>query len=290
MVVADADFDGADTILACDGAIWQFTNESTLWFSSGDNLVYSSGNVNVGIGTTNPESSLHVVNTIGVNENVYFETYSPNPGGGALIGRKARGTPNSPAILQNGDTITGINGWGYDGSGFLVSGRLRFMVDGTPGTHIPTKITFETATETSGPAEKMVFTKDGYLGIGDPSPSVALDVVGDIHYTGIVTDVSDIRLKDNISPLNDPLEKLMRISAFSFSMKNDPKQLVEYGVSAQNVQTVFPDLVQVIDSENGYLGVNYQGLIAPMIEAIKEQQYQIETLRARIDVLESQAK
>ena len=127
----------------------------------------------------------------------------------------------------------------------------------------------------------------GNVGIGDANPSVALDVVGDIHYTGVLQDVSDIRLKENIHPLDSPLKKLTSLNGFSFTMIDDPKHVVEYGVSAQDVQKVFPELVGTVDPASGTLGVNYQGLIAPMIEAIKEQQAEIDALKARIEALEA---
>lgn len=126
------------------------------------------------------------------------------------------------------------------------------------------------------------------MGIGDTNPSVALDVVGDIHYTGVLQDVSDIRMKHNIKPLNNPLEKLISLNGFSFTMKDDPKNVIEYGVSAQDVQAVFPELVGVVEPDNGTLGVNYQGLMAPMIEAMKEQQLRIEALESRIGELEAE--
>jgi hypothetical protein len=128
----------------------------------------------------------------------------------------------------------------------------------------------------------------GNLGINDNDPTVALDVGGDIHYTGQLVDVSDIRLKENVRPLQSPLAKLTSLHGFAFEMKDDPKHVTEYGVSAQDVQKVFPELVSVVDPENGTLGVNYNGLIAPMIEALKAQQVQIEELQAEIRALKEE--
>ncbi|MBD3754135.1 MAG: tail fiber domain-containing protein [Gammaproteobacteria bacterium] len=140
--------------------------------------------------------------------------------------------------------------------------------------------------ETNNAERVRILGENGNVGIGDIAPSAALDVVGDINYTGVIVDVSDIRLKENIHPLKEPLRKLTSLNGFSFQMRGDEKHTTEYGVSAQDVQKVFPELVHQID-EDGSLGVSYDGLIAPMIEAIKEQQAQIEVLRARIDELEA---
>ena len=74
-----------------------------------------------------------------------------------------------------------------------------------------------------------------------------------------------------------------------YKMKGDEKGTVEYGVSAQDVQQAFPELVHQVD-DNGTLGVAYDGLIAPMIEAIKELKAENESLKARLDAIEQQQK
>jgi hypothetical protein len=134
-----------------------------------------------------------------------------------------------------------------------------------------------------------IYFTSGDVGIGKTSPSVALDVVGDINYTGVLVDVSDIRTKYDIEPLQSPLAKMTSLNGFSFKMKNDESKGVELGVSAQDVQKVFPELVHQVD-DNGTLGVSYNGLIAPMIEAMKEQQAQIEALQAEIKTLKLQTE
>lgn len=126
-----------------------------------------------------------------------------------------------------------------------------------------------------------------HVGIGKTNPIVALDVVGDINFTGQIVDVSDIRMKYDIAPLDSPLRKLTALNGFSFKMRGDERHTTEYGVSAQDVQKVFPELVSVVDPARGTLGVNYNGLIAPMIEAMKEQQREIEALRAEIQTLKA---
>jgi len=61
---------------------------------------------------------------------------------------------------------------------------------------------------------------------------------------------------------------LRSIEGVSFVMKDDAKAQRELGVIAQDVQKVYPDLV--IETPDGMLGLNYQGLIPPLIEAVKE--------------------
>ena len=118
-----------------------------------------------------------------------------------------------------------------------------------------------------------------------------LTVTGDIDYTGILTDTSDRRLKENITPLQGSLAHIKALNGYSFTMKNDKNHAIEYGVIAQEVEPVFPELVRT--KANGMMSVNYMGLFAPLIEATKEQQVLIEAqqetikeLQTRIEALE----
>ncbi len=91
---------------------------------------------------------------------------------------------------------------------------------------------------------------------------------------------SDIRLKKNITPLSGPLEKVLSLQGVSYEWKREafPQHNFEegrqVGVIAQEVEQVFPELVHT--DEDGYKSVNYAALIAPLVEAIKEQQAMME--------------
>lgn len=133
-----------------------------------------------------------------------------------------------------------------------------------------------------------IYYNSGNVGIGVADPTVALDVSGDIHYTGVLQDVSDRRLKENIIPLGSGhLEKLGKLQAVSFSMKSDPHAERELGLIAQDVQAVYPELVSVTDDEQQTLTLNYIGLIGPLIESIKELKSENDALKARIEALEN---
>lgn len=112
------------------------------------------------------------------------------------------------------------------------------------------------------------------IGIGQvPAAGVELDVLGDIEYTGTITDVSDRRLKTDIEPLTisgNLLNKIDQIDTYSFRMKDDKDARLEFGVMAQDLEKIFPELVHTAQDEMGTKSVNYVGLIAPMIEATKE--------------------
>lgn len=126
------------------------------------------------------------------------------------------------------------------------------------------------------------------VGISKTDPGVALDVVGDIDYTGIITDVSDRRQKENIKPLERSLDNIAALNGYSFTMKNDDAGAVEYGLIAQEVEPVFPELVKTKD--DGLKTLNTIGMIAPLVEAMKELKAENEALRARLETLEAAAE
>jgi len=86
----------------------------------------------------------------------------------------------------------------------------------------------------------------------------------------------------NIKTISDPLEKITSLRGVTFNWKDSKEPSV--GLIAQEVEKVFPELV---GGNGNYKAVEYGNLVAPLIEAIKAQQQQIEQLEARIMSLES---
>lgn len=134
----------------------------------------------------------------------------------------------------------------------------------------------------SGLTEQMRFTANG-IGIQNNAPNVALDVIGDIEYTGTITDVSDRRLKEDLKPIKNVLERIKQLNGYSYNMIGDTLKQREYGVIAQDVQQVFPEMVKKIDSQEDYLGVSYIQFTPVLLEAIKEQQKLIENQKTKVE-------
>ena len=119
------------------------------------------------------------------------------------------------------------------------------------------------------------------VGIGTSVPSAKLHIVGDVLVTGVTTSfdfnsTSDIKLKTNIKKIESPIEKILQISGVTFNWKKDNRSSV--GVIAQEIESVFPELVQGEDPKT----VNYNGLIALLIECIKDQQIEINILKSKL--------
>ena len=109
---------------------------------------------------------------------------------------------------------------------------------------------------------------------------------GNATLSGNLTINSDERLKDNIQPLGSTLNKLHQIEAKTYSLKKDEEHTPKIGVLAQEVQAVFPELVN--EGADGILSVNYQGLVPVLINAINEQQLKMSEQDAKIAALEAQ--
>ena len=98
---------------------------------------------------------------------------------------------------------------------------------------------------------------------------------------GTVTANSDESLKENIKTIDNALEKVTSLRGVEFDYKQSGDHSI--GLIAQEVEKVLPDLVH--ESENGIKSVAYQNIVAVLIEAVKEQQKQIDSLRSEIDSL-----
>ena len=139
---------------------------------------------------------------------------------------------------------------------------------------------------TVGGASKTQFDTNGVqtlsLGVGTaPTSTTGLiratnDVVA--YYS------SDRKLKDNIKNIKNPIEKLKKINGVEFDWI--PEEGVheneghDVGVIAQEIEKIIPEIVQTRD--NGYKAVKYEKIVPLLIEAIKEQQKQIDELKSKL--------
>ena len=107
---------------------------------------------------------------------------------------------------------------------------------------------------------------------------------GTTTIAGDLTINSDARLKANITSLGGTLAKLLKIDGKSYTMKKDQSEKQKIGLLAQDIQKVFPELV--LESQ-GIKSVNYQGLVPVLINALKEQQSEIDELKEMVQLLVS---
>jgi len=94
--------------------------------------------------------------------------------------------------------------------------------------------------------------------------------------TGSVTETSDVALKTNIEPLNNVLNKIQQITGYKYQFKDTGHDSM--GVTAQDVEKVFPELVH---GEEGTKTLQYSGLIGALIESVKELSNKVAALEAK---------
>ncbi|MDC0308630.1 tail fiber domain-containing protein [bacterium] len=124
------------------------------------------------------------------------------------------------------------------------------------------------------------------LGVNAPTPPA-----GDLRASGMIVGFySDIRLKDNIEYIKDANEKLSKLNGV-FYTQNKTAEILGYhdysqqsGLIAQEVKEVLPEIVKeapITSAETSgdkYLTVQYEFVVPLLVQAIKEQQEEIEEL------------
>ncbi len=97
---------------------------------------------------------------------------------------------------------------------------------------------------------------------------------------------SDQRLKKNIQNLDYGLGKVMQLRPVTFEWK-DNSSGKKIGLIAQELQEIIPEVVEIGDDENKTLGVYYSDLIPVLVKAIQDQQSEIESLKEKVNTIET---
>jgi uncharacterized protein YlzI (FlbEa/FlbD family) len=127
----------------------------------------------------------------------------------------------------------------------------------------------------------------GSLAIGTTGSGIfgRVDVWGDV----VAAETSDERLKTNLQPIINPIEKINKIGGYTFDWIDDEDLYKihgfkgsDIGVIAQEIEQILPEVV--ITRDNGYKAVKYEKIIALLIEGIKQQQKQIDKLEQELNI------
>jgi trimeric autotransporter adhesin len=190
-------------------------------------------------------------------------------GGGSSLATLASGGFSVNTSITTVSSVTADRT--FVGMGSATMATHSFAGDNNTGLFSPAA---DTVAVTTAGSERLRVTAAGDVGIGmTPSASYKLDVSGDARVTTL-TYSSDERLKRDIQSLEDPLTKILSIDGVSYLWRTDQypdrnfSKNKQVGLIAQDVEKVYPELVTKDDK--GFLGVNYSGLVAPVIAAFKQ--------------------
>jgi hypothetical protein len=106
--------------------------------------------------------------------------------------------------------------------------------------------------------------------------------IGNVWARNDITAFSDIRVKENIRPIENALQKVVNSRGVMYD-RIDTGEKNGIGFIAQELEIQIPDLVK--SDDKGFKSVKYQNMVAILTEAIKEQQKQIEELKSRLNAV-----
>jgi hypothetical protein len=208
----------------------------------------------VGIGTTSPSHPLDVEASSGTA--IYGASSDTSVSGNGVYG-----------FSGHGNGVYGFSGHGNGVYGFSGYGTGVYGLSDNGG----------------GAGVWGVNTHGGYAGFfsGMVYVSSNLLVNGCVTATNLSCP-SDARLKENITPLSYGLPEVLRLRPVTWQWKDPTKTEPNLGLIAQDVEPVMPELVIQNADNKGSLGLNYMGLAPVTINAIQQQQAQIEDQQKRI--------
>jgi len=245
-----------------------YHNDDLLRFfrpSLGDAMVINPSG-NVGIGTTNPTARLQV-------QDESAKLLLNSTGSGAVITELDLATQDGGTaylVKYNTGRLTIASGGSYS-MRFLNSGGGSFQFD-------------------EGSSTRLYIAAGGNVGIGTTTPNYTLDVSGSIGGNGTQYH-SDIRWKRNVRSLTNSLDKITMLRGVNFEWRRDEFAEMNFpegeqiGLIAQEVEEVIPEVVNT--DADGYKSVDYAKLVSVLIEAVKDQQKQIEDLKSKINSITS---
>jgi hypothetical protein len=247
----------------------------------------SSGNV--GIGQSSPAYTLDVSSGVETADQIATRIINTSNKGLYIIP-----TANDSGYnfnTRSGDTVVTTTQGEHlvvgakDGAAFRFSGGTSSSNSGntiTTGNRIGIGTVFYDSTQQ--PSEALDINGSArFRAVGATAFFANLNITSDGTLT---TATSDIRLKENIEPLTNSLEKVLQLSGVTYSWIGQEGKKI--GFIAQEVEKVIPELVFTNNNtEDKIKGIHLDNITAVLVEAIKEQQKIIEELKLRITNLES---
>lgn len=292
--------------VSADGSAWK------------DVVVIDETTGHVGVGTGAPEATFHLMSTSTRPIADQRGDVATAPG---FMTRKARGTAGSPTAVQSGDGASAFPSQSWDGSSFINTGNLRWIVDGTPSSgNVPTRIDFQNVPSGGSLATRLVVESGGATRPGADntySCGTASFRWSAVYAANGTIQTSDARHKTDIadSQLGLAFINALRPVAYKWLVGGQdvvpdrdappddegnpatktiprPGVRIHYGLVAQEVKAAL-DAAGVGDF-GGYIktdfgdpeseeGLRYDQFIAPLIRAVQELSERVAELEGSTD-------
>ncbi|MEM6265421.1 MAG: tail fiber domain-containing protein [Bacteroidota bacterium] len=272
-------------------------------FNSPQDVYLVNGGGDVGIGNAAPDAKLdvtsigwqfHLENT-DAGGNDWFIGSSANAwaagGGKFLISPNGTSSNSAFTILDNGrigignptpsDRLEVYAAAGEDALRVRIGGTTRLRVHDNGGVSI--------GVNAGPPAEGLLV--QGESRFDDriiPNADNAYDMGAttrrwrQVFAVNGTIQTSDYRLKTDIQPLPYGLETVLQLRPVRYQWKDNPGSKAKIGLIAQEVEEVVPEVVHTPENADAYLGMNYAEMVPVLIQAIQDQQAQIEALEAQV--------
>lgn len=261
-----------------------YESANTAWYvDPGSNSLFS-GNLSLGTtfnptirlhvrqissSTTAVDSGISVLNDAAVQgcaTGIRFSTYGGEDGGSyakQYIGsvRSASGSGHGPLVFCNRNAVD---------TSIVTLSDERMRID--PTGFVQASVDFRSP----------IYYDSGNTAyyVDAAAAGTSVNVAGSIIAAGNVTAYSDIRLKTNIRTIDNAIDKIKKIRGVTFDRTDNPDLPRQAGVIAQEVKEVLPEVVS--GSEESKYTVAYGNMVGLLIEAIKEQQSEIDELKALV--------
>jgi hypothetical protein len=212
------------------------------WDTDGNDIYYVNNGGYVGIGTANPDYTLDVSGSIASS----YDTDTLSYFGRAAIGGSS--TYSDFAYFSHIDMASG-------------SGNYALLQSSSGDTFL---------NAASG--------KTIYFRINNNNGYSQASYNGTIWNAPSFNATSDLRLKENIKPLENSLNKICSLEGVEFNFKNNKNNKM-IGFIAQDVEKIVPEVVNTANDEDKYKSLAYGNVTALLVEAIKELRQEVKELR-----------
>jgi hypothetical protein len=233
-----------------------------LGYDQSTNVIVGNGGGNLGIGTSIPSSNIDVVARPNASAEIRLRQPNEQSGWGIVLGQS---TTLEGYLAASGRNLSIMCGWD------------KILTIGAP--------------EMNNYSSAKILIPGGNVGIGmDPTQKLSVNGNASKSSAGDWVANSDARLKKKIIQLSssETLDKLLKLRGVTYEWDDDKTGInrplgIQYGFTAQNIQEVFPELVE--EDNLGYLQTAYGTYDAMMIEALRALNEKITTLEKENEML-----